>query len=152
RQGLEIELKPRKIFIEAIKMLGGAGDTYSFEIKCGGGTYIRSLARDIAYALGTVGYMTAIHRTKSGNFLIENAVTIDDFVSNPLQYVQPIEVALYGYPQFEVPTIFLAQVLNGVKIQFDNLPIADFFVVQYEGKTLGIGVNESQTLILKTRL
>ena len=48
-----------------------------FRVACGTGTYIRSLARDIALALGTVGHVTMLRRTASGPFALDSAISLD---------------------------------------------------------------------------
>lgn len=52
---------------------------YAFEIACSSGTYIRSIARDLAAFLGTVAYMSSICRIKSGDFEICDSVSLEDF-------------------------------------------------------------------------
>ncbi len=78
RGGVEFELPPKKVTVKSIKLLNGLGyGEFSFEIECGGGTYIRSIARDMAAKLGTFAAMSALKRTRSGPFLIENSVSTD---------------------------------------------------------------------------
>ncbi len=77
RAGIEFELAPKKVRIYDIQLLGESEDkenTYRLQIRCGGGTYIRSLARDIAEELGTKGIMSALCRTQSGCFEQKNAI------------------------------------------------------------------------------
>ena len=58
RSGAEVELKPKRVSIYEIRLISQkSDDTFVVDIKCSAGTYIRSLARDIAQACGTVGYM-----------------------------------------------------------------------------------------------
>lgn len=79
RQGESIELKPRDVTIYDIKLVSEQSDnTFVVDVKCSGGTYIRSLARDIAESLGTVGYMSGLIRLQSGCFEIANAYTLDE--------------------------------------------------------------------------
>lgn len=75
RQGKEVVLNPKKVRIDGLKLIGAAAsDSFAFRIACGGGTYIRSLARDIAAACGTCAVMTALVREKSGIFTLEKSV------------------------------------------------------------------------------
>lgn len=77
REGVDFEIPAKCVKIDDIQMLGrveGKENTYRFKICCGGGTYIRSIARDIALALSTNAVMSALRRTKSGIFTIENAI------------------------------------------------------------------------------
>ena len=79
RKGETVELKTRPIEIYSFDLIDGKSpDTFVFDIKCSGGTYIRSLARDLATACGTVGYMSALIRLQSGCFEIKDAYTLDE--------------------------------------------------------------------------
>lgn len=86
RAGIEFELQPKQVHIYGMETLGKVedkADTYRLKIRCGGGTYIRSLARDIAAALGTKAVMSALNRTQSGCFTLPNAVDFDFFEKDP---------------------------------------------------------------------
>ncbi len=79
RDGIQVKLKPRKINIYDINLIAQkTDDTFVLDITCGGGTYIRSIVRDIADNLNTVGYMSGLIRLQSGCFDIEQAYTIDE--------------------------------------------------------------------------
>ena len=65
REGIDFTLPPKKVNIYSIKVLDKITDnSYSFDIECGGGTYIRSIARDLGARLGTAAIMSALVRTK----------------------------------------------------------------------------------------
>ena len=67
RAGETVELKPRKVLIERLEFLGRPDrDHANFLVGCGKGTYIRSLGRDLAIALGTVGHLSMLRRTAAG--------------------------------------------------------------------------------------
>lgn len=84
RAGIEFELAPKKVHIYGMELLGKISeDTFQIKINCGGGTYIRSLARDIAAALGTKAVMSALRRTKSGIFTLENSLPFSFFEADP---------------------------------------------------------------------
>ena len=86
RAGIDFELAPKKVHIYGIELLGrkaDSADTFLVKIRCGGGTYIRSLGRDIAAALGTKAVMSALRRTQSGTFTLQNAVPFDFFAQDP---------------------------------------------------------------------
>lgn len=75
RENKDFVLPPKKVIIYSIKLLGQVDESsYSFEIECGGGTYIRSVARDLGAALGTTAVMTSLLRLKSGIFTIDMAI------------------------------------------------------------------------------
>lgn len=73
RAGKEIELKPRRISIQEFRITKIEMPFVEFEIQCGKGTYIRSLAYDFGKALNSGGYLTELRRTKIGDFSVENA-------------------------------------------------------------------------------
>lgn len=73
REGQEIERKARKVTIEEFKITKIDLPFVDFEVKCSKGTYIRSLAFDFGKALNSGGYLTALRRTKIGEFDVINA-------------------------------------------------------------------------------
>lgn len=78
RQGRDVPLNAKRVHISSFRLLEQtAEDEFFFEIVCGAGTYIRALARDLAGALGTAGFMAALRRTKSGVFGEETAVPLE---------------------------------------------------------------------------
>jgi tRNA pseudouridine55 synthase len=72
RAGEDVVLATRAVTIHALTCADGV-----FTAHVSKGTYIRSLARDIAYALGTVGHVTMLRRTKAGPFTLESAISLD---------------------------------------------------------------------------
>jgi tRNA pseudouridine55 synthase len=76
------ELKPRQVRIDAITLARVLDrDHAEFLVSCGKGTYMRALARDIARALGTVGHVAALRRTRVGPFTEERAISLEDFAT-----------------------------------------------------------------------
>ena len=82
RAGEEVEIKARKTTIHEFEITRIALPEIDFRIKCSKGTYIRSIAYDFGLALNSGGHLTALGRTKIGNYGVENAVTPEDFVKN----------------------------------------------------------------------
>ena len=79
REGVEVQLKTRPVEVYSFELIKQQSpSTFVVDIKCSGGTYIRSLARDVAAACGTVGYMSALIRLQSGCFEIKDAYTLDE--------------------------------------------------------------------------
>jgi tRNA pseudouridine55 synthase len=77
RAGESVDLKPRRIVIERLEFVGRPDtDHADFVVSCGKGTYIRSLGRDLALSLGTVGYLSALRRTAVGPFREEAAISL----------------------------------------------------------------------------
>ena len=96
RAGVQFELAPKKVKIYSIKLIKKTdNDVFRFEIVCGGGTYIRSIARDMGKALDTFAVMSALERTQSGIFSIENSVQTRSLTAENINdYIIPTESVL----------------------------------------------------------
>jgi tRNA pseudouridine55 synthase len=123
RAGEEVELKVRKITIHSLSIChpresGGPAplQTVTLAVTVSKGTYIRSLARDLARALGTVGHVSYLRRTRSGPFGLDTAVSLD-FLGETAKARQltravlPLQAALDDIPALPV-TPGQAQLLN----------------------------------------
>ena len=82
RKGEKIEIKPRKIEIKEFEILSIDMPEVKFRVKVSKGTYIRSLAYDFGLSLKSGAYLSTLRRTKIGDFDVENAVDIKDWVTN----------------------------------------------------------------------
>jgi tRNA pseudouridine55 synthase len=82
RKGETLELKPRKIVIRNIELISFQLPTAEIKVVCSKGTYIRSLARDIGEELKCGAYLTGLKRTRIGEYKVENAMTVTDFIEN----------------------------------------------------------------------
>ena len=105
RAGEEVELKARRVTIHSLSLSQGDELTESLTLlaNVSKGTYIRSLARDIAHALGTVGHVTTLRRTKAGPFTLNQAISLDKLneigKGAPLEDVfLPLEAGLDDIP------------------------------------------------------
>ena len=80
RQGIEIERKPREIIVFSIEpsVIDEKEGRYQLTVECSKGTYIRTLCADIGKSLGCGATMCELQRTKSGDFVVENAYTIKE--------------------------------------------------------------------------
>jgi len=76
RKGIKPKLKPRKVKIYNIKLLNYKWPYLKIEVKCGKGTYIRSLANDMGKKFGSGAYLEKLIRTKTGNFDIKKSVKL----------------------------------------------------------------------------
>ncbi|HMG46181.1 MAG TPA: tRNA pseudouridine(55) synthase TruB [Allosphingosinicella sp.] len=77
RAGEEVALKGRNVTVHALSIVGRGADEVTLSARVSKGTYIRSLARDIARALDCVGHVTMLRRTKAGPFTLERAISLD---------------------------------------------------------------------------
>lgn len=160
RQGIEVELKPKRVHIFYIKNVdidenGNKyeleDNEYAFEIACTSGTYIRSIARDLAFKLNTVGYMSSILRIKSGDFTLDDCVSLEDFEKEPIGYLKSLDTILNSFARFDIPSEHVQRVQNGVIIPMDNLPDGNF-IACIDGKIFGIAQSVDGCLRVKVRL
>ena len=84
-------------------------------IACGGGTYIRSLARDLARFAGSAAHLTQLRRTRSGPFRVEDALTMDDLVAGRGR-VRPALDALPGVPVQALTDDDVARIVRGIDV------------------------------------
>ncbi|WP_044404975.1 tRNA pseudouridine(55) synthase TruB [Lacinutrix sp. Hel_I_90] len=80
RAGEAVDIKSRKITIEAFEITHINNNTIAFRVVCSKGTYIRSLAHDFGKALNSGGHLSALRRTKIGNFTVDDALSIEEFI------------------------------------------------------------------------
>jgi tRNA pseudouridine55 synthase len=108
REGEVVELEPRSVFVRSVRLLECPDpDHATFEMHCGKGTYVRAWVRDIALALGTLGHVSALRRTRVGSFRAEDATpleTLKGFMHSPaaFEHLRPISTALDGIPALAV--------------------------------------------------
>ncbi len=104
RAGVEVERKPRRVTLHAIRLLDFAGDRVEVEIACSKGTYIRSLAHDVGEALGCGAHVAELRRLAVGGLGVEQAVTLDRIQSLPSPearagVLQPMDTMLTALPE-----------------------------------------------------
>ncbi|HEY4547001.1 MAG TPA: tRNA pseudouridine(55) synthase TruB [Pedomonas sp.] len=107
RAGETVELKSRRVTIHRLELVGMSETEARFSCLCSKGTYIRSLARDIARALGTVGYVSVLRRTKAGPFELKTSILLDNLATlvqeqQPEQALLPVTAGLDDIPALAV--------------------------------------------------
>ena len=149
RKNIKVTVEPRNIEIYEIVLLDidTTEKVIKFSVKCSKGTYIRSLCEDIAKALGTIGYMKELNRTKVGIFNIENSISIDELEKNKekkeilARYVIPIErafIQIYGNNNYIILDNKKLELLyNGVKLK-SNIVDDLYRIYDEENKFIGI--------------
>ena len=107
RAGEQLDMKARSVTIHELRLISANADQLTLAATVSKGTYIRSLARDIARALGTVGHVTMLRRTRAGPFGLEQAISLD-FLTNAAKErrldgaVLPLNAALDDIPALPV--------------------------------------------------
>ena len=119
RAAKDVPLKPRQIEIHDIRVSAEPdADHTVFEVRSGKGAYMRSLARDIARAVGGVGHVAALRRLSVGPFDEKDAISLDELESIGLiaareEKLLPVETALDDIPALVVTDLEAAQLRNG---------------------------------------
>ena len=138
RAGEEVELAQREVTIHALSIVAAGANEATLSATVSKGTYIRSLARDIALALNTVGHVTMLRRTKAGPFTLERAISLD-FLGDAAKARQltrtvlPLEAGLDDIPGLPV-TPEQAQLLRHGQ-QLFGIPAVPGLHLATEGST-----------------
>ena len=148
RDGEQVVLEPRQVAVHQARLLDAQADQAEFEIRCGKGTYVRSWVRDIALALGSLGHVSALRRTRLGAWQEKDAVGLDTltpFMHSPAAfgYLRPLSTALDGIPSLAVSGPDTVRIRSGNPI----LIRANLFARMKEG--FGEGELPGQTVYLK---
>ena len=148
RQGEEVALDPRQVQVHEARLIEAQSGWAMFEILCGKGTYVRSWVRDMAQALGTLGYVSQLRRTRIGGFQEKDAVgleTLTPFMHSPaaFAYLKPLSTALDGIPALAVTGSDTVRLRSGNPI----LIRANLFARMKEGFA-GDGGLQGQTVFL----
>ncbi|AWK86145.1 tRNA pseudouridine(55) synthase TruB [Azospirillum thermophilum] len=104
REGDAVDLAPRTVRIDRLELVDRPDPDHAvFEVDCGKGTYVRSLARDLAEMLGTVGHVTVLRRLRVGPFTLDGSISLDELAALDHgaaveRLLLPIETALDDIP------------------------------------------------------
>ncbi len=143
RAGEEIEIPARNIEIYAMQLLQINQDEkqISFEVSCSKGTYIRVLCEDIAEKMGTCGYMKNLQRTAVNQFLLKDAVTVENLTEKQIISVEKI---CEKYPKIDLNERKLQLFLNGVMLTMHR---EDGIYRIYQSQNfVGLGVVKNELL------
>jgi tRNA pseudouridine55 synthase len=102
RDGEEVTLEARPVEIDALSIVSHDGATTTFEAECGKGTYVRAIARDLGLALGCLGHVAHLRRTRVGPFTVAEAASVETLRESPesaLAALQPVKAALTLIPE-----------------------------------------------------
>jgi len=147
RKGETLDVPARPVTIHAIKILNFAVEKNSFtiEVDCSKGTYIRSLAVDIGRALGCGATMGELERTRSGKFLLSTAKKLDEIkIGRPENFIIPVD-ELLPYPKIYVHGDELRLALNGNALPTDSPAQSKFWICSDE-KIIGLFASDAEKL------
>lgn len=118
RAGVEVTLQPRPITIYHLNMLDWQSPRLTLSVDCSKGTYIRSLAYDLGARLGCGAHLSALTRTRSGPFLLEDSLTLEQLAEASTNgevqhFLQSPDRALREYPALHLDEATAQRVLHG---------------------------------------
>ena len=142
REGEDISLKARHITVYDLEIMKAENESCQFRATCGSGTYIRSLGRDMARALNTVGYISCLRRTKDGKFSINDAISLEKLEKidhkERYQYVKPIRAVLDDIPAVPVSALDAEKIRCGMAIKSEIDSEDSFVAICFEKELLAI--------------
>jgi tRNA pseudouridine55 synthase len=130
RKGIEVERKPRTIFIHSLRPVAYRGQTLLFDVTCSKGTFIRTLCEDIAARCGMEGTMSFLLRTQVGSFSLENAHTLEEIAQNPGSCMMPIDSVLADFPRRQVNLLQGRRIAQGVATTLSGLEEGRLYCVE----------------------
>jgi tRNA pseudouridine55 synthase len=128
RDGQAPDLAARKVTVHDFTVTGlrRDGDFLDLDatVTCSSGTYIRALARDLGQALGTGGHLTALRRTRSGSYRIDDARTLDE-LGQEFTVTSLAEAAAAAFPRLDLTEQDAVRVAHGARLPASAFPAAD---------------------------
>ncbi len=143
REGITVERAPRQITIYELHLLEATFDTLTLDVACSKGTYIRSLAEDIGHDLGCGATVTALRRSQAGQFLLENAKTIEQLSALTNDELQANLMAC-DKPLEKLPALHLSEqqakaISYGQDIDIESQKSESDYRLYADGLFLGLG-------------
>lgn len=146
RKGQEVEIQPRKVFIENIELKSFNEDLQQAEIliKCSKGTYIRSIAHDLGQNLGVGAYLIKLVRTQVGKFRVEDSVELDG-IDAEKNIINPLE--MLDLPKVEVDEDELDKIRHGVALH--NSGCDGNIILVYNNSIAAVGLADGDKIKVK---
>jgi tRNA pseudouridine55 synthase len=124
RQGKNVPLGPRRVHIAALDLLAYAYPRLEIEVRCGKGTYIRSLARDLGERLGCGALVEQLRRTRVGPFLAAKALSLETDRATALSALLPLPAAVAELPAIMLGPGQIHRLRQGQAVRLINLRFA----------------------------
>ena len=157
REGAKVERQEREINISELILLNYSKNIIKIEVTCSKGTYIRTLAEDIANKLGMDGYLTELRRTKIGKLNINEALSIDNMSTwssdKRKSCIKPTEVLVDRYPKLILLDSEVDFIKNGQPIKLKKKLNTEIYTLFTKSKAfIGLGEIDSNNLLNVVRL
>jgi tRNA pseudouridine55 synthase len=148
RDGEVVELQPRTVQIDRLALVSHEDGKSVLEADCGKGTYVRAIARDLGRALGCLGHVSALRRTRVGPFTEAEAVNVDAVASEPA-VLRPVEAALGELPSVSVSRDMATRLMRGqsIVLRGRESPISGKLYATCGGVLVAVGEVERGELV-----
>ncbi|WP_395667037.1 tRNA pseudouridine(55) synthase TruB [Methylocella sp.] len=149
RDGETVELAARPVTIHALDLTSFDGEEAVFETRCGKGTYVRAIARDLGRLLGCHGHVCALRRTRVGPFLEADAVTLAELEDGGAQAMRRVEAGLMELTRVSVDRDAAARLRRGqsILLRGADAPLDGSAYAACGGVVVAIGAVERGELI-----
>ncbi len=124
RAGKQVELEPRPVQIDSLKIVSYEYPELVIDVRCGSGTYLRSLGRDLAERLGTAAVMSVLERTEIGKFHVEDSTSLKYLhtIEGIEEQLLPASLAVSMLPRVDLQESEIFDLANGLNVE---LPAMD---------------------------
>lgn len=146
REGVEMDLAPRPLWVERLDLVETTPDTAILEMVCGKGGYVRAIARDLGQALGCLGHVGWLRRLWSGPFRVEEAISLEEVerlarTDALLAHLQPLQAALAYLPELPATVEGAVRLSHGNPGQViaSGLPWGAPAWASYQGCAVAVG-------------
>ncbi len=151
RQGAEVALPAKQVHVYAIDMLRYEYPQLDLELRCGKGTYIRSVARDLGDRLGCGAYVQMLRRTRVGPFAVEDAVSLETDAEAARARLLPPTAALVELPRVALSAEDVRSLIQGREVRDVSVASAadteapiEVAVFDDTGKLVGVGLFDAR--------
>jgi tRNA pseudouridine55 synthase len=151
REGITVEREPRQIIVHAITLEAFALPELTIRVRCGKGTYVRTLATDIGAALGCGGALASLIRTRVGPYMLADAVSWDELRTARTgdglwTRLLPCDSALETLPAVRLDSTNVPKFVHGQTVPSASGPVGHCRVYSPDGVLLGVGSARAETV------
>ncbi len=146
RRGEKVSAPPRRVTVHSLEMLEHSREKAILDVKCSEGTYIRTLAEDIALKCGSLATLSSLRRTKSGKFDLAEAIELEQVVNSvePERYLLPIGRAFSDLSMVEVDELRMTRLKNGLSQRVEG--VEGLTRLFYGGEFVGLVTGDGDTI------
>ncbi|PCJ34816.1 MAG: tRNA pseudouridine(55) synthase TruB [Alphaproteobacteria bacterium] len=160
RAGIEVAMKPREVDVYSLELLSYDGQQASLRVSCGKGTYVRSLARDLAVRLGTVGFVSELRRTRVGPFGLNESISLEKLEelghsAPPEEWILPIVTVLDDILALAVTEDQAELLSHGQRLEIES-PLPQGIIRVMTGTRLialcNVDITSEKTILIPVRV